>query len=72
MNDTQLADRFAAIELPPWRDDVALAASFRSILPSQLPSQLREADVRRRILALTNGITVSIFRLVEIAAIRAN
>ena len=74
MTDTQLADRFAAIELPPWRDDVAfgqLLASFGSILPLRLPSKLRETDVRRRILALTDGITVRIFRLVEIAAIRA-
>jgi hypothetical protein len=74
MTDAQLADRFATIELPPWRDDLALGqllASFGSIPPLRLPSKLREADVRRRILALTDGITVRIFRLVEIAAIHA-
>jgi hypothetical protein len=34
-------------------------------------SVLQDADVRRRILALTDGITVRIFRLIEAAAIQA-
>jgi hypothetical protein len=74
MTDQQLADRFAAGELPPWRDDLALGqllASFGSILPLRLPSNLRDRDVRKRIIALTDGITVRIFRLIEAAAIRA-
>jgi len=74
MTDEQLADRFAGSELPPWRDDIALSqllASFGSILPLRLPSKLRDADVRRRILALTDGITVRIFRLIETVSIRA-
>lgn len=74
MTDQQLADRFAASELPPWRNDTALGqllASFGSILPLRLPSNLQDADVRTRILALTEGITVRIFRLIEVAAIQA-
>jgi hypothetical protein len=74
MTDQQLADRFAASELPPWRDDLALSqllACFSSILPLRNPSSLRDADVRKRILALTDGITVRIFRLIESAAVQA-
>lgn len=74
MTDEQLADRFAATELPAWRDDLALGqllASFGSILPLRLPSNLQDADLRKRILALTDGITVRIFRLIETAAIQA-
>jgi hypothetical protein len=74
MTDQQLADRFAASELPPWRDDLALGqllASFESILPLRHPSNLRGTDVSRRILALTDGITVRICRLIETAAIQA-
>src|SRR5580658_678638 len=74
MTDQQLADRFAATELPPWNDDLALGqllASFGTILPLRLPSNLRDRDVRRRVLALTDGITVRIFRLIETAAIQA-
>jgi hypothetical protein len=74
MTDQQLADRFSASELPLWRDDVAfgqLLASFESITPLRLPSNLRDANVRRRILALTDGVTVRIFRLIEAAAIQA-
>ena len=74
MTDQQLADRFAASELPPWHNDTAfgqLLASFGSILPLRLPSNLQDADVRARILALTEGITVRIFRLIEVAAIQA-
>jgi Bacterial TniB protein len=74
MTDQQLADRFAASELPPWRDDLALGqllASFESILPLRSPSSLQGSDTRRRILALTDGITVRICRLIEAAAIQA-
>jgi hypothetical protein len=74
MTDQQLADRFAASELAPWPDDLALGqllASFESILPLRHPSNLRGTDVRRRILALTDGITVHICRLIETAAIQA-
>jgi Bacterial TniB protein len=74
MTDQQLADRFGASELPPWRDDLALGqllASFESILPLRRPSNLSDRDVRKRMLALTDGITVRIFRLIETAAVRA-
>jgi hypothetical protein len=48
MTDQQLADRFSASKLPLWRDDVAfgqLLASFESITPLRLPSNLRDANV---------------------------
>jgi len=74
MTDEQLADRFGAIELPTWSDDVAfgqLLFSFASILPLRLASNLQDGNVRARILALTDGITGRIFRLIETAAIEA-
>lgn len=74
MTDQQLADRFEAFELPPWRDDGALTqllASLGSVLPLRLPSSLREPKLQRRVHALTEGVMVRICRLVEAAAIRA-
>jgi hypothetical protein len=50
---------------------IQLLASFESILPLRHPSNLRSTDVRRRILAWTDGITVRICRLIETAAIQA-
>jgi len=47
------------------------AASPGTILPLRRPSDLGSAPVRRRILELTDGITVRIFRLNETAAAEA-
>ena len=61
MTDQQLADRFEARELPAWRDDTGfhqLLASFGSTLPLRRASALREARIRKRILHLTEGVTV--------------
>ncbi|KFG90091.1 TniB [Sphingobium herbicidovorans NBRC 16415] len=74
LTDPNLADRFGAFELVPWRNDHALRqlmASFSGLLPLQRPSVLDVQDVRQRVLALTGGITGRIFRLVEAAAIAA-
>ena len=74
MTDQQLADRFEARELPVWRDDTdfhQLLATFGSTLPLRKASGLREARLRKRILNLTDGVTVRICRLLEEAAVQA-
>jgi hypothetical protein len=74
MTDQQLADRFEARELAAWRDDTAfhqLLASFGSTLPLRRASALREARMRKRILQLTEGVTVRVCRLLEEAAVQA-
>jgi hypothetical protein len=74
MTDEQLADRFAAAELPAWEDDAAfeqLLLSFESILPLRRPSEFRDPKFRRRILSLTRGVLGRICRLMETAAMEA-
>ena len=72
MTDPQLADRFAAAELPAWEDDAAfeqLLLSIESILPLRQPSEFRDPKIRQRILSLTEGVLGRICRLMETAAI---
>jgi hypothetical protein len=72
MNDQQLADRFEAWELPPWQDDPALLpllASFAATL--RRASELRDPNIRNRVLVLTEGVTVRMCRLLGAAAIQA-
>lgn len=72
--DPQLADRFEAFELMPWKSNKILAdllTSFEVTLPLRLPSSLATAQVGRRIIDMTNGITVRILRLIESAAVQA-
>ena len=74
LTDPNLADRFAAFELSPWRNDHALRqlmASFAGLLPLRRPSLLDEAEVRQRVIALSEGVTGRIFRLMEAVAIAA-
>jgi hypothetical protein len=74
LTDEQLADRFEAFELAPWRDDTdfhQLLASYAALLPLRRPSRLRDAKVRKRLLAMTDGVTVRICRLLEDAAVLA-
>jgi ATP-dependent Clp protease ATP-binding subunit ClpA len=74
LTDQQLADRFEAIELPPWRNDgdlKRLLASFQALLPLQRPSELTRVEIRQQILQRTEGITVRIIRLLEHLAIHA-
>jgi len=74
MTDEQLADRFEAFELAPWKDDTyfhQLLVSYSALLPLRRPSQLRDAKVRKRLLAMSDGVTVRICRLLEDAAITA-
>jgi hypothetical protein len=74
LTDEQLADRFEAFELSPWKDDTdfhQLLASYAALLPLRRPSRLRDAKLRKRLLAMTDGVTVRICRLLEDAAVMA-
>lgn len=74
LTDAQLAERFEAIHLKRWTNTQELAqllASLGSILPLREPSQLGTAAVRRKVLDLTDGVTVRIFRLIETVAVEA-
>jgi hypothetical protein len=74
MTDQQLADRFAAAELPSWEHDAAfeqLLLSFESILPLRRPSEFRDPKMHQRILSLTEGVLGRICRLLETAAVEA-
>jgi hypothetical protein len=74
MTDQQLADRFAAAELPAWENDAPfeqLLLSFESILPLRLPSELCDPKIHQRILSLTEGVLGRICKLIETAAIEA-
>jgi hypothetical protein len=71
LTDAQLAERFEAFHLKPWKNDAAFAGLLKSlegILPLREPSDLMGAGIRARILALTSGVTARIFRLIETAA----
>lgn len=74
LTDQQLADRFEAIELPPWRNDndfKRLLASFQALLPLRKRSELSTVEIRQEILRRTEGITVRIVRLLEHLAIHS-
>ena len=72
--DQQLADRFGEFELPQWRNDASFAQllkTFGAMFPLRAASDLCEPKIRQRILALTEGVTVRICRVLETAAIAA-
>jgi hypothetical protein len=74
LTDSQLAERFDALELSPWKDDMAfrrLLASISAMLPLRNQSSLDSSACRQIILKRTDGITTRIFRLIESAAIEA-
>ena len=74
LTDQQLADRFEAIELPPWRNDndfQRLLASFQALLPLRKRSDLSVIEIRQEILRRTEGITVRMVRLLEPLAIHS-
>lgn len=74
LTDEQLADRFEAFELAPWKDNTdfhQLLVSYAALLPLRRPSRLRDGKVRKRLLAMTDGVTVRICRLLEDAAVMA-
>ena len=74
LTDAQLAERFEAFHLKRWSDGPTFARllkSLASIIPLRRASELENAAVRERILALTDGVTARIFRLIETTAITA-
>lgn len=74
LTDPQLAERFEAFQLQHWKNDARLAqllASLATILPLRRPSNLAAPAIRTRVLDLTDGVTVRIFRLVETVAVEA-
>lgn len=74
MTDPQLAERFEAFHLGRWSNDrhfAQLLSSLGSILPLRRPSELAVATTRRRVLDMTDGVTVRIFRLIETVAVEA-
>lgn len=74
LTDPQLAERFDALYLDQWCNDLALQrllASFAAILPLRSTVQIETASVRRRVIDMTDGNTGRIFRLVEAVAIAA-
>ena len=74
MTDQQLADRFEAAELSPWRNDEPFCrflATYQAMLPLRKRSDLLAAPVRQSIIDLSEGITVRIVRLIESLAIEA-
>jgi hypothetical protein len=74
LTDPQLAERFEACHLERWANDLHLSqllSSLGGILPLRRPSELGTAAARRRVLDLTNGVTVRIFRLMETVAVEA-
>jgi Bacterial TniB protein len=74
LTDAQLAERFEAFALKPWSNGATfsrLLQSLASILPLRKPSDIDNAAVRERVLALTDGVTARIFRLIETTAVTA-
>lgn len=74
LTDPQLAERFEAFHLARWSNDrnlTQLLMSMASILPLRRASDLVSAAVCRRILDVTDGVTVRIFRLIETVAVEA-
>lgn len=74
LTDPQLAERFEAFHLERWQNDLHLSqllSSLGGILPLRRPSQLGSAAARGRVLDLTDGVTVRIFRLIETVAVEA-
>lgn len=71
LTDAQLAERFEAFHLKPWKNDAAFAGLLKSlghILPLRESSDLTGPATRARVHALTSGVTARIFRLIETAA----
>lgn len=74
LTDPQLAERFEAFHLDRWTEDgrvSQLLTSLGGILPLRRPSDLATAAVGRKVLDLTDGVTVRIFRLMETVAVEA-
>ena len=74
MTDQQLADRFEAAELAPWRNDEPFCrflATYQAMLPLRKRSDLLAAPVRQSIIDLSEGMTVRIGRGADAKTIAA-
>ena len=72
--DPQLANRFEPAALPRWRldqDFQMLLASFEQALPLRNPSRLADAQVARKLLALSEGSLGELAALLTAAAVYA-
>ena len=74
LTDPQLRSRFLDIELPPWRDDgelrIFLARLVQS-LPLRRPSPVDSAGLRRLVATRSAGLTWTICKAFERAAVAA-
>ena len=74
LSDPQLRSRFTVIELPPWTADATFQEFVTLLvqgLPLRQPSPINSGKVRRLLIALSGGITLTICRAVERAATAA-
>ena len=74
LTDSQLAERFDALELPLWRNDGELGrllVTIAAALSLRHESKFDSQSCREIILRRTGGVTVRIFRLIESAAVQA-
>lgn len=72
--DPQLANRFELAALPGWRlnqEFQMLLASFERVLPLRKPSRLADAQVARKLLALSEGSLGELAALLTSAAVYA-
>ena len=72
--DAQLAERFDAFELKPWReseDFKSLIATIVKLLPLREPSNINTPEARKQIVKRTKGVTNRIFKLFEELALEA-
>jgi type II secretory pathway predicted ATPase ExeA len=74
LSDAQLRSRFTDIELQPWRADAELQR-FVNLLVAGLalrrPSPVDSAKVRRLLAERTGGVTLSVTKVIERAAVAA-
>jgi type II secretory pathway predicted ATPase ExeA len=73
-SDAQLAERFTAMQLPQWTDNIAfrrLLNRIDAIAPLRKPAEITTRSSRKLILHKTRGITATIFKLMEDAVIKA-
>jgi hypothetical protein len=74
LTDPQLRSRFLDIEMPPWREDADLRVFLARLvqsLPLRRPSPVDAPALRRQIVARSSGLTWSICKAFERAAVIA-
>lgn len=74
LSDAQLRSRFTDIELPPWQADTELQRFVNLLvagLPLRRPSPVDSAKIRRLLAERTGGVTLSVTKVIERAAVAA-